>query len=647
MKKYLLIIFLLIATLLSAEYVGKAEAIKMLQQAKTEDYPHNNEIYINNEIVVLDEACLGYETTESYRKIIREGAKQNSSVTFWYDMNYSEIEINAIELIKSSGEIIYFDPEEILQEKDNSYMGYSNIYSNTSKVLVAEIPNLEVGDIIYTKQKRILKKATMENNYFGAFYVETYSKYINNFLQIQMPASKKLYIHELNKSDFPVEFSQLENDGIIIYKWTVQNNPIIIYEPNMDEMDFYAHLFKMTTVESWEDISRWYYNIVQPHMQINDAIKEKVIELTAGLSTRKEKAAKLFYWAAHNIRYLGVDKEKNRPGFEPHDVTYTFQTRGGVCRDKAALLTAMLREAGIGSDVILISSGSLLNPEAPMLWFNHAITVSYDDEGNPEFFFDPTDENTKDFLPKYEEDNSYLIASKEGVALRTTPISNPQKNNSTVNIKLKIDAENNAAGTIEFLFSGFSDNVVRSQLSRLNKYEFEKTVSSLISKLHPNCELISFDYISPENKEENLKIEAEIAINNYVSIFADKIFVPFDASRLDLHMLYRWMMMPFDLSERQYDFKFMGAFSFDTVYELEFAEKLKNISLPKLELIDFEGFKTSFSDDHQDNLMTFTYHFQNEKIHFKQEQFQTMKQKLANLTKYENLYIIGELGGEK
>ncbi|MDO9576437.1 MAG: transglutaminase domain-containing protein [Candidatus Cloacimonadales bacterium] len=646
MRKYLLFLFLLIASLLSAEYVEKTEAIKMLQQAKADDYPDCNEVYISNEIVVLDEHCRGDEITESYRKILTDGAKKDNAVTFWYDMDYGDIDISAIELIKASGEIIVFNPDEILQEKDNSYMGWSNIYSESSKILTAEIPNMEVGDIIFTKQKNIIKKATMEENYFNSFYVETYTKYINDYLEINIPASKKLYIHELNKSDFPVDFSRIEKDGVVTYKWTTQNNPLIIYEPNMDNSDFYAHLIKMTTVESWEDISRWYYNIVAPHMKVNEAIKNKVLELTEGITSRQEKAAKLFYWAAHSVRYLGVDKEKNRPGFEPHDVTYTFETRGGVCRDKAALLTAMLREAGIGSDVILISSGSRLNFEAPMLWFNHAITVSYDENGEPEFIFDPTDENTKDFLPKYEEDNSYLIASKKGVTLKTIPISDPLKNNSTVKIQLRIDENNNATGTIEYFFSGFSDTVIRSRLSRLNRYEFDKTVSGFISSLHPNCQLISFDFVDPANKEENLKITAQIKIDDYISTFGKNIFIPFEPSRLNLNMVYNWMMMPFDLSERKYDFQLMGAFSFDIDYEIEFSEKLENPSIPKLELLDFEGFETTLSIKHNDNKMMFNYHFENNNIHFKQKQFEEIKQRLANLTKYENLYIIAEIGGE-
>ena len=249
MKKILLLIFLLITSILCAEYVGKEEAIKMLQQAKAEDYPESNEIYISNGIVNLDEYCLGYKISESYKKILTEGAKKDNSVLFWYDTNYGEKEVLSIELIKKSGEIISFDPNEILQEKDNSFMGWSNIYSETSKILTAEIPNIEIGDIVYTKEKYIIKKAVMENNFFSAFNIEPWSRYLNDYLEINIPKSKKLFVHEINKKDFPYNFSREEKDGNIIYCWNTQNNPKIIYEPNME-------MFNLLWTQIW---ANWLY----------------------------------------------------------------------------------------------------------------------------------------------------------------------------------------------------------------------------------------------------------------------------------------------------------------------------------------------------------------------------------------------------
>ncbi len=60
-----------------------------------------------------------------------------------------------------------------------------------------------------------------------------------------------------------------------------------------------------------------------------------------------DKIKAIFYYVSKNIRYMGLTPEKDRPGFEPHDVKLTFDKKYGVCRDKAALLVAMLRDGGL------------------------------------------------------------------------------------------------------------------------------------------------------------------------------------------------------------------------------------------------------------------------------------------------------------
>jgi len=40
------------------------------------------------------------------------------------------------------------------------------------------------------------------------------------------------------------------------------------------------------------------------------------------------------------------------------------------------------------------------------------------------------------------------------------------------------------------------------------------------------------------------------------------------------------------------------------------------------------------------------YHFETSKIHFSNDEFKELKQKLAGLSKYDKLYMIGNTGGE-
>jgi len=337
--------------------------------------------------------------------------------------------------------------------------------------------------------------------------------------------------------------------------------------------------------------------------------------------------------------------EKNRPGFEPHDVSYTFDTRGGVCRDKAALLSAMLRLAGVGSDVILILSGGRHNVEAPMLWFNHAITVSYNEKGEPEFIFDPTDETTKDFLPKYEEDNSYIIASEKGDILRTTPVSSPLKNNSTLNIDLKLKA-NNAEGTVKYTLTGMADTIFRSSFSHKTDYEIKNFIIKYLSKISSNLEVGEFSYTKPADTDKDIIVEAKVKIFDYLNTVKNNSFIPFDATKLEMHFLYESIMNIFSMPERKFDYKANGTYSLDTSIKIQFEKDLDKISFPDIRTFDYKGYKTSISKKTDKNILEINYHFENNQIHYKKEDYQDIKSALSALDSYGNLYMIRTTGGK-
>ncbi len=81
-------------------------------------------------------------------------------------------------------------------------------------------------------------------------------------------------------------------------------------------------------------------------------------DLIANQPTDLDKVKALFYYVSKNIRYMGLTPEKDRPGFEPHDVSLTFEKKYGVCRDKAGLLVEMLRLAGFKAYPVLINIGA-------------------------------------------------------------------------------------------------------------------------------------------------------------------------------------------------------------------------------------------------------------------------------------------------
>jgi len=404
-----------------------------------------------------------------------------------------------------------------------------------------------------------------------------------------------------------------------------------------------AYYIVYTTIKRWNDISKWYYSLVAPHLSIDDAIKDTVRTLIKDCKTKDEKIKKIFYWVAPSIRYLGVDREKGKPGFEPHDVTYTFSTRGGVCRDKSALLVSMFREAGIPSDPILIAAGYQLNPVAPVIMFNHAVVVSYDEKGQPEYFFDPTAETTKDFFPQYEEDCSYIIASEKGDDLKLVPVSKPSRNNTAINISITVNNNLSADGKITGKFSGLSDSYIRSSLMNMTPQKIKELVEETVTDMHPLAEVIDFVVSDPKDKSKDIEFSANFSIPNYINKDKNQVYIPFEASKFSLASTIDYSLGAFQLSERKYPFKLPGTFSIDITEELKVPFQLNEMSMPRVPELNYEGFKltqeTKLLEDNT-NLLSKT-SFSSEKIHFTQGEFIPVRAKLSFMEQLEQLYIIG------
>lgn len=643
-KRFIILLTIWFSSISFSAYIPKNEAIKILSPIAAEDYTEYNEVYIVNSLTERDELGGGTITTETYKKVLNTTSKKDNSLSFDYNANYNSLDIAAIELIKADGKVIKLDPKKILEEKINGASQEINIYTTQDKILSGTVPNLEIGDIIYTKSIETIKKARIEGHFSGGVTLESSEKFVNNYEKLTFPKEKKLYVHELNKMGFKYDQKRTVTKDKRIYEWNIRDNPLVTPEPNMDDFAFSLNHIEYTTIPNWGYISKWYYDLVTPHLTMDDNIRKKVEELTKDAETRDEKIENIFYWVARNIRYLGVDGEKNRPGLEPHDISYTFKTRGGVCRDKATLLSAMLNEAGIKSDVVLISSGSRMSPEVPVTWFNHAITMAYDESGEPLHILDPTNETTKDFLPKYEEDNSYLIARRDGDILRSTPMSQAVENNSSATIDLKLDSDYNAVGTIEFIFSGVADGELRSVSMRMNKYDLDKLITRLINRVNPGIITTNIITSDPQNMDSKYTIKADIEIPKYGKKINDYVFIPFSGADPSIHFMYEGLISyPFSLSDRKYNFKLNSPTSFILNYRLEFPESISNISVPKPKTINYAGFKTIFTSKVKKNTLDTTYYLENSKIHFPKEKYQEIKKEIGELSNNNSLFLIKEV----
>jgi transglutaminase-like putative cysteine protease len=478
-------------------------------------FPNCDDVTIDKKIIEIYRADGTAECQdETYTKVLTEkGRRDNSIISFGFLLPYFTVQLPRLDVIKPDGRIVAVDIAANSKESiDNSQME-ENIYNPNSRIMQVNVPGLEIGDIVHSVMRKTVERPIIPNEFSDEFVFEGQGYIRHVSCEISGPASTPLRHVELrDKVDDTVTATRRQGrDDTIVYHWEVNGVPRMYDEPAMPPHESVLQRLLVSTLPDWATISRWYWNLSRSHLDATSPeIQQAVAMLTAGAKTDLDKIRAVFYYVSKNIRYMGVTPEKNRPGFEPHDVGLTFAKKYGVCRDKAALLVAMLRIAGLKAYPVLINVGSRLDPKVPSPNFNHAIAAVETAPGRY-LLMDPTDEHTRVLLPAYDDNQSYLVCRPKGENLALSPVTSPGENMMQIRTSGGLAADGTLTATSELSFGGVNGDVYRGTFAVMKPDERRRFFEKRLQHIMPGTRLTALR-ISPENVlDESVPLRVEIA----------------------------------------------------------------------------------------------------------------------------------------
>jgi transglutaminase-like putative cysteine protease len=474
-----------------------------------------------------DDAVIDEKTVEQYKpdgtagnqdeafvKVLTEkGKRGRRTLTLGFLLPYFKVQVVKLEVIHPSGDVT---PVDVAANStvtiDDSQMD-ENIYDPNSKVMQVNIPELEIGDTVHwitrtTTERSIIPGEFADGNEFeGPGYIR------HTTWEVYAPLDKPLKKIVL-KNEIPGTVKYTTEPGpdkTTIHRWEVTNVPRMFDEPAMPPYENVLQRALVSTVPDWTAVSKWYWTLSEPHLKATSPEMEKTVaKLTAGAHNDMDKAHALFYYVSQTVRYMGLTPEQDRPGFEPHDVCMTFAKQYGVCRDKAALLVAMLRTAGLKAYPVLVNVGSKKDEEIPDAGFNHAI-VGIETAPGKYMLLDPTDEHARDFQPWYDGDQSFLVARPEGETIHTSSFKPPEENMMTIKTTGALTAAGHLDATSEMTFGGANDDIYRNALSSMKPDDQRRFFEHYLKEAVPGARLTALK-ITPENMlDVSIPIKAEIA----------------------------------------------------------------------------------------------------------------------------------------
>lgn len=436
------------------------------------------------------------------KALTEKGRRDSQTHSFRFNSSYGTAYVIRAEIIKPNGTIIAVDVERQSRAMvDPSQMGM-NIYDPAQMVIQLTIPGLEINDMVRYIAHRSIDKARVPETFSDYNVCEFSVPICAHTIEIFGPTNLAL-VHTVIKD--PIEDTHTFTSSPMglsnRYTWTFSDVPQFFPEPAMPSAHTVVQRLLVSTIPDWESVSRWYYNLCKaPLAATTPAMSNTVFELIADATTDEEKLDAIFRFASQEIRYMGITTEEVAPGYEPRAVNITFENKYGVCRDKVALHVALLRIAGFRAYPVLMYVGPQMDEEVPQPFFNHAITCVVTDDGTY-ILMDPTDETTRDMMPTYLDNMSYLVAMPEGDTLRTSPVSPAEENMVYVVTEATLDAAGTLTAETSFQFDGINDNAYRSFMARATPIERRRFFERVTKRILPGATLHTIE-LQPENMQD-------------------------------------------------------------------------------------------------------------------------------------------------
>jgi len=229
--------------------------------------------------------------------------------------------------------------------------------------------------------------------------------------------------------------------------WELRDLPFLDDEPAAPELSSLAPRLAVSyappgssssaplSFHDWRDVAVWASAISDPRSDPDEAVSNKARELTQGAADEAQRLEAIARFV-QGVPYISIQVGLGR--FQPHAATQVLAKQYGDCKDKAALMRALLKAVGIDSYLLLVSASdrSYVRREwASPMQFDHAIVAvaAPDREASPAairhptlgtlLIFDPTDEHTRlGDLPQAEQGSLGLLAAGEAGTLIDLPV---------------------------------------------------------------------------------------------------------------------------------------------------------------------------------------------------------------------------------
>ncbi len=516
-------------------------APQALQAVTAEAYPGADAVVVSDETrVQVEETGLSHVyKTQLVKVLTQAGAARYAAIRTDYDPASSFAEVQGVTVYRAGGAVEPLPADAVLdlpQPQEMIYWG--------PRMKLAAVPKLHPGDAVevrtYSKGFVIAYLGgpggpedekyipPMRGHYYDVVLFQGELPIVRKRYSITLPKDKpihaRVYHGELGSS------TAFDAQGLT-YTWWKENVPAIVREPRMVEDTDAMPKLVLATVPDWPAKSRWFFQVNEDARAFawNDAIKQKVDEITAGLKSDDEKRFALLAWVARQIRYSGISMGKGE-GYTLHPGTMTFEDRAGVCKDIAGMLVTMFRAAGYKTYPAMTMAGAKVEG-VPADQFNHCVVAVETAPGKYKLY-DPTwCPFSSEVWSSAEKPQNFVIGTAGGEVLMETAPAPPEDNFVKVVSNSTLDARGDLSGTLVVTGGHYSETNLRWSVVNADASEVRPTFEQWLGRLSPRAELLSYATTDPVDVKTPFAITLKYRVPGYAMATPDALYFTLPAAK--------------------------------------------------------------------------------------------------------------------
>jgi cellulose synthase operon protein C len=342
-----------------------------------------------------------------FQPLTDEAAASAREYAFAFQADSEVVQLRAARVYRADGKV-----DEAIESGEGPADNPALAMYTSAHTFYVHFPRLNAGDVVELRYR--VEDVAPRNelaDYFGEIV----------YLQKPEPTAEAEYVLRTPK-DRPFWFKASGLPGLSTREtvdgetreqvFRIEKPAPVLPEPSMPPFSEVLGHVHVSTYKNWDQVAAWYWGLAKDQLIADDEVRRRVATITKGLTKPLDKVRAIYGEVVQRTRYVAL--EFGIYGYKPRPASQTFARGWGDCKDKAALIITMLKEAGIPASMVLVRSGirGEMEPDPPSLApFDHAIAYV----PSLKLFLDGTAEYTGSLeLPPMDRSSLALIVDPGG-----------------------------------------------------------------------------------------------------------------------------------------------------------------------------------------------------------------------------------------